>query len=156
MDTRQIKERLRASLEMHALWRNLVLVLLIGVPFTLAYGLVNGGFGKDFRLFAALVAAIMVVPVAVFCVIRTIRIYRHCDRYIFCRAKLAQPHGGPLRDTIYYTLVLENPEDGGIFLADTHAIFYTHGIMSPTIEEYTNSTVTIAYNQETGMVVVIG
>ena len=42
------------------------------------------------------------------------------------------------------------------FFADTHAIFFTRGICQPLMEDYANTTVTLAINRETGMVVVIG
>lgn len=155
MDTQQIKERLRGSLEIAVLWRNLALILVIGVPFTLIYGLLNGGFGDFFWALAAMVFGFMVVPVTAFCIIRTVLIYRKPQSYIFCRTKLAQPRSS-WKYMMYYTMVLEDPEDGRKFIADTNAIFYSHGTMSPTIEEYTNKTVTIAYNRETGSVVVIG
>ena len=155
MDTQQTKQRLRASLEFQVLWRNLVLVLVIGVPFTLICGLLDG-FAPHFWIFAGMVAAVMVLPTAIFCTVRTIAIFRKPEGYFFCRTTLRTLHSGPLRDTMFYTVLLEDPADGGKFFADTHAIFYTRGIMSPTIEEYTNSTVTVAYNRETEMVVVIG
>lgn len=155
MDIQTIKERIRNSLEMHALWQNLALVLVIGVPFTFLYGLFNGGFGGHFWILAVMVFVLMVLPVALFCTIRTIRIYRRPGSYIFCRTTLSKPRS-LWKHKMCYTVVLEDPEDGSKFLADTHAIFYSHGVMQPTIEEYTNRAVTIAYNRETGMVVVIG
>lgn len=155
MDIRSIKERLRTSLEMVTLWRNLILVLVIGVPFTFFYGLFYGGFGMRFWIFAAMVSVLMVLPAALFCTIRSIRIYRKPEAYIFCRTALSKPRS-LWKNKMCYTVVLEDPEDGSKFLADTHAIFYSHGVMQPTIEEYTNRTVTIACNRETGMVVVIG
>lgn len=156
MDTQQIKAKLRASLELQVLWRNLVLVLVIVIPVLIFCAISQPDHLEFFWPYALFVACLMILPVLIFCIVRTVQIFRKPEAYIFCRTALRQPHGGPLRDSIYYTAVLEDPEDGGKFFVDTHAIFYTHGIMSPTIEEYTNSTVTIAYNRETGMVVVIG
>lgn len=41
-------------------------------------------------------------------------------------------------------------------MTDTHSIFYARGLVGLLLEDYVNRTVTIAYNEETGMVVVIG
>ena len=154
MDTQQNKERLRSSLEMQALWRNLIIALAIAVPVTLIYAIADSP-KYFFWSFAGLIFGVIVAPIALFCIIRTICIYRCPDQYIFCKGVLAQPHGGFWRDSIFYTVVLEDPEDGRKFFVDTHAIFNARG-GHPSLEEYTNKTVTIAYNRETEMVVVIG
>lgn len=156
METKQIRERLKHSLEMQVLWRNLWITLAVTIPVMLFYLIREQDHLKIFLPFALLITCVMVVPVLIFCTVRTVRIFAKPEHYIFCRGVLAQPHGGMVRHSVYYTVVLEDPEDGSKFFVDTHAIFYSHGSMSPTIEEYTNKTVTIAYNRETGMVVVIG
>ena len=47
--------------------------------------------------------------------------------------------------------------DGYKFVADTHSIFSTHGDLTGLgFEDYVNQEVTIAYNEETENVVVIG
>lgn len=155
METKQIRERLRGSLEMHVLVRNAVLVVVVTTLLTAFYSLINGGVREHFWIFAAMMYGLMVLPVLIFYGIRAVRIFARPEAYMFCRTTLANPRGGMLRDRIYFTVMLEDPRDGSRFFADTHAIFNARG-GHPSLEEYTNSTVTIAWNRETDMVVVIG
>lgn len=100
--------------------------------------------------------AIVIGPILVFCAIRTFKIFRHPESYYFCKTKLSSPKGGSHRDTIKFTVVLEDA-DGGKFIADTHSIFHTHTSMFGLgLEDYVNQTVTAAYNEETGQVIIIG
>ena len=156
MDIQQIKERLKASLELQVLRRNLILVTVVTAAFLLICLIGNIDHLNLILPYILFMACVMILPGLIFAIVRTIRIFRKPESYIFCRSTLRQPHGGPIRHSVYYTALLEDPENGERFFVDTHAIFATHGIMPPTIEEYTNATVTIAYNRETEMVVVIG
>lgn len=100
--------------------------------------------------------AIVIGPIVVFCAIRSCNIFRHPESYHFCKTKLCNPKGGSLRDTIKFTVVAEDA-DGDKFIADTHSIFTTHpGMFGLGFEDYVNRTVTIAYNEETGQVIIIG
>lgn len=99
---------------------------------------------------------ISVLPLLVFCAWRTFRIFQAAESYIFCTAKLSNPMGGRLRDSIKFRVVLEDA-DGCKFVADTHSIFQTHvGFGGLGFEDYVNRNVIIAYNEETACVVVIG
>lgn len=103
-----------------------------------------------------LVVAMVMGPIFGFCVIRTISLFRHVESYHFCKANLCNPKGGRVRDTIKFTVLIEDA-DGGKFVADTHSIFTTHrGSPNLALEDYVNQTVTVGYNEETGQVVVIG
>ena len=103
-----------------------------------------------------LVVAMVMGPILVFCAIRTINIFRHVESYHFCKANLCNPKGGRVRDTIKFTVLIEDA-DGNKFAANTHSIFNTHtGWFAPGFEDYVNQTVTVGYNEETGQVVVIG
>lgn len=100
--------------------------------------------------------AIVIGPILVFCGVRTFNIFRHPESYHFCKTTLCNPKGGSIRDTIKFTVVLEDP-DGDKFVADTHSIFHTHRSMFGLgFEDYVNHTVTAAYNEETGQVIIIG
>ena len=118
--------------------------------------------GRDFldsaESFFALLLPFLITegPILGFCVVRTFRIFQHPESYTFCKTNLCNPKGGNIRDTIKFTVLLEDA-DGDKFAADTHSIFHTHrGFLAPSLEDYVNQTVTAAYNEETGMVVVIG
>ena len=100
--------------------------------------------------------ALVMGPILVFCSIRTINIFHHAESYHFCKANLCNPKGGSLRDTIKFTVLIEDA-DGNKFAANTHSIFTTHrGSPNLALEDYVNQTVTVGYNEETGQVVVIG
>ena len=156
MDIQQTKQRLRDSLELQVLRRNLILVGVVTAAFLLICLIGNIDHLDLILPYILFMAACMILPGLIFAIVRTIRIYQKPESYIFCRGVLAQPHSSPFWRSFYFTVVLENPEDGKKFFVDTRAIFAAQGIISPTMEEYINKTVTIAYNQETEMVVVIG
>lgn len=102
------------------------------------------------------IPTMILLPILIFCAWRTFRIFRAVESYTFCTTKLSNPMGGRLRDTIKFRVVLEDAE-GYKFVADTHSIFSTHQDFTGLgFEDYVNQNVTIAYNEETACVVVIG
>lgn len=153
MDKKKICEQLRRSLEFRTLWNYFIVTAVILTLFSLFAVLRNSGAGWSI---AATVYAFLLSPYLIFCIIRTVNIFRRAGDYVFYKATLTTPHGGLLRDTIYYTALAVDPDTGEKFFADTHAIFFTRGICQPLMEDYTNAAVTLAVNRVTGMVVVIG
>lgn len=156
-DVKEIRRKLWDSLDMVCVKR----WLFIGVV-CLILGLVIGNLSMPdymdtgFKVTATLiVTGIISFPILAFCLWRTYRIFRHAESYFFCKTVMSSPKGGNVRDTIRFTVVLEDP-DGGKFVATTHSIFDTHGSSVLAFENYVNRTVTIAYNEETDVVVVIG
>ena len=153
MDKKEIHARLRSSLEFKQLWSYFLITTVILSLFLLFAAWRNPGEGNGI---AATVYGLFIAPYLIFCTIRTFNIFRRVERYAFCRATLSQPHGGLIRDTMYFTALVIDPDTGEKFFADTHAIFFTRGICQPLMEDYANTTVTLAVNRDTGMVVVIG
>ena len=153
MDKKEIHGRLRSSLEFKQLWSWFIVTAVILSLFLLFAVWRNPGEGKGI---AAIVYGLFIAPYLIFCTIRTVSIFRKADRYAFCKATLSQPHGGLIRDTMYFTALAVDPDTGEKFFVDTHAIFFTRGICQPLMEDYANTTVTLACNRDTGMVVVIG
>ena len=153
MDKKEIHARLRSSLEFKQLWSYFLITAVILSLFLLFAVWRNPGEGMGL---AVTVYGLFIAPYLIFCTIRTVSIFRRAERYAFCKATLSQPHGGLLRDTMYFTALVIDPETGEKFFADTHAIFFTRGIFQPLMEDYANTTITLAVNRETGMVVVIG
>ena len=153
MDKKEIHGRLRSSLEVKQLWSWFIVTAVILSLFLLFAVWRNPGEGKGI---AAIVYGLFIAPYLIFCTIRTVSIFRKADRYAFCKATLSQPHGGLIRDTMYFTALAVDPDTGEKFFVDTHAIFFTRGICQPLMEDYANTTVTLACNRDTGMVVVIG
>ena len=156
-DVKEIRRKLWHSLDMLAVKRwflagcilagftcLIVMLKMANVP----------GEVKNISLFGMLL--ITAAPFFVFCAWRTVRIFRKPESYIFCKTKLSNPKGGTIRDTIKFRVIIEDA-DGRKFVADTHSIFDTHdGLGGMGFENYVNQTVTVAYNEETDVVVVIG
>lgn len=157
MEKKKIRQRLMNSLEMDVTWSRFTIVCITVIAAEIIAGF---RWSRELDVYfwgmTAFIIAVTIVPSLIFCTVRTLRIMAKPEDYFFCKAKLSTPHGGPMRHSMYFSALLEDPADGSKFMADTHAIFYTHGSFGPTMEDYANSTVTIACNRETGMVVVIG
>ena len=153
MDKKEIRQQLRSSLEFKQLWNYFIVTAVILSLFLLFAVWRNPDAGIEV---ATIIYGVLLAPYLIFCTIRTVNIFRKAEHYAFCKATLSQPHGGLMRDTIYFTALVENPDTGEKFFADTHAIFFARGICQPLMEDYANTTVTLAVNRATGMVVVIG
>lgn len=157
MDKTEIREKLKNSLDMV----NVVFSLSVAGIVVLIEGIMvlfmpRSPFGPGKWLVLGVMAACSALPILIFCTWRTISIFRHVESYHFCKAKLCNPKGGRIRDTIRFLVVLEDA-DGFPFTAFTHSIFHTHrGFLGLPFEDYINQEVTIGYNEETGQVVVIG
>ena len=153
MDKKEIHARLRSSLEFKQLWSYFIITAVILSLFALFAVFQNSG--AEWGI-AGCIYGFLLAPYLIFCTVRTVNIFRKAERYAFCQATLSQPHGGLMRDTIYFTALAVDPDTGEKFFADTHAIFFTRGICQPLMEDYANTTVTLAVNRDTGMVVIIG
>ena len=151
----ETQKELKNSLEITTLRRRAILynILVLAVCFPTA--LISGLSGGELWLGLATMLILLLVPVNGFWIFRLWKIFRAPENYRFYKTQLNQPKGGRIRDTIRFTVLLEDEE--GRFVADTHSIFGTHSsTLFPSLEDYVNQTVTIAYNDETGEVVVIG
>lgn len=148
------KERLKQSLEVSFIRTMMIifsLALLAGAGFCWftnrevagAVQIVIGVFGLFW------------VAIMAFYGIWLVRIFRNTEEYVFCKTKLVKLHGGKVRNSMYFTVILEIPGEGKI-VEKTNAIFQTHGWPGPLVEDYVNRTAEIAYNLTTEQVVVIG
>jgi hypothetical protein len=99
-------------------------------------------------------SAFAVLPVVAFCLLRTVKIFRKPENYIFQDVRFDRPMGGRLRDTVRFKVTVKR-SDGKEIFATTHSIFQTHGF-GLLMEDYVNSVVAVAYNEETQTLVVIG
>lgn len=100
----------------------------------------------------ALSGLVFLIPALIIC----FRIYRDTSGYRLFMATLSQPHGGYPRGFMYFTIVLEEA-DGSKFIVNTNTVFQSYGTsFGPSMENYVNQTVTVAYNDNTGAVVVMG
>ena len=158
MDKTDIRRELRDSLDMAVLRRDLILVLLVDAICLVIFAFPAGGFlTREFLLVAALICGITIIPVLCYSIWVAVKIFRNPEGYIFGKCRLSQPHQCKMaRGAMYFTVVLEDPRDGGKYILNTRPIFASYGIAGPLLEEYINKTVTVAYNEDTEAVVVIG
>lgn len=150
MDEREIKEKLKCSLEVAHIRSEVILSTLITAAYILIFTVAWGGWAV-----ALVIGLLVIVPFWCWFGWRSWRIFREPGEYIFCKVKLSQPHSGKLRGAFYFSVVLETQEQGR-FAANTAAIFQSGGWMGPLLEDYANREVTVAYNLSTEQVVVIG
>lgn len=156
MDKKQIRQYLWESLELHTIRRDAILSTLLVFIILGFQGCVGSAGGDSMWIASLVIGAVTLLPFWCFWFWRTFRIFRKPEEYFFCKCKLTSFHHKPfLKGGMYFTVVIEDPE-GGRFTADTHAIFAAYGIAEPLVENYVGKTVTIGYNRETEMVVVIG
>ena len=158
MDTKEIKEQLKNSLDMvevrMVLFWGAMTILLQGIFILLLLPRSPGEPTK--RILFRVMALVTATPFLIYSAWRTVQIFRHPEGYYFCKATLSNPISGRIRHSIRFTVVIEDPE-GYKFAANTHSIFSAgRGFGSLALEDYINKTVTIGYNEETGQVVVIG
>lgn len=146
-DQKAVISRLKDSLELHTIKRDLLIYLVFfGLMYLLSVSDDSG---------AATLMLLILIPILIFYIWRIICIFRDPEGYIFAECELTQPHCNTFLRSYYFTVRVELP-NGQTSHVDTHAIFATHGIFEPIMKDYVNSTVTIAYNPATDMVVVIG
>lgn len=94
-------------------------------------------------------------PFWLFYLLRIALIYQGIDGYLFREGILDHPHGGMLRDSIYFTVEIPDRQ-GNSIRVDTNAIFSSRSDMELSLEDYVNQKVLLAYHPETERVVVIG
>ena len=157
MDNTKIRQELWESLDMAVLRWNLIITTGIDVFILAMIAISAGGIRtEEFQNVATLLCAITIIPMLIYSIRITVKIFRSPERYVFGRCILTQPHHCKLsRGTMYFTIVFENP-DGRKEELTTRPIFASYGIAGPLLEDYINKTVDVAYNKETGSVVVIG
>ena len=156
MNPPDIRKQLWNSLDLYCVRHDATLVLIVVPLVMLAYAFLEGLRGRYLWTVTLVFCGLMLLPFLIWFLWELFRVYRHTDRYILCKAKLTQPHGSMWsRNAMYFTVVLEHPETGKI-IVNTRPIFQTLNWKHPQLEIYLNRTVTIAYNEETEAVVVIG
>ena len=150
MDEREIKEKLKCSLEIAHIRSALVVASVL----VAAYVGIMTLFWGDIA-FTVILCGVILFPIWLAYSWRYFRVFRKISRYTFHKALLAQPHTSRFVHAFHFTVVLENTEKGTIS-TKTSSIFLARGWLGPFLEDYVNREVTLAYNEETGQVVVIG
>ena len=150
MDHREIKEKLKCSLEIAHIRSALVVASVL----VAAYVGIMTLFWGDIA-FTVILCGVILFPIWLAYSWRYFRVFRKIHRYTFHKALLAQPHTSRFVHAFHFTVVLENTEKGTV-TTKTSSIFLARGWLGPFLEDYVNREVTLAYNEETGQVVVIG
>jgi len=156
MDKQEIKKRLKNSLDVAYLKRLMVVYGLTITLGALVWMLRMGDIRDSGQwILSIAVSAALFIPIPVICLLRAVKIFHRLDAYTFCQGKLSQPRSSAHTNAMYFTVLLQDPS-GNYFTADTNGIFHTRSLVGPRLEDYINRTVTIAYNEATDAVVVIG
>jgi hypothetical protein len=150
MEISEIKEKLKCSLEIAHIRSALAVASLL----VAAYVGVMTLFWGDIA-FTLVLCGVILLPIWVSYGWRYFRLFRKIDRYTFHKTILAQPHTSRFVHAFHFTVVLEGTEKGTV-TTKTSSIFLARGWLGPIMEDYVNREVTLAYNEETGQVVVIG
>ena len=150
METSEIKEKLKCSLEIAHIRSALVVWSFLVAAYVTALTLFWGGLTVTATLCGA-----FLLPIWIAYGWRYFRVFRKPEHYIFLKAALCHPHAGRWFHAFYFTVELHT-EEAGTITANTSSIFLTRGWLGPHLENYLNKEVTLAWNKETGQVVVIG
>lgn len=150
MDTAEIKEKLKCSLEVAHIRSEMIIYTVIAAAYIALFTLAWGGW-----VLALIIGLLVIAPFLWLDAWRIRKIFREPGEYVFCKVTLKQPHSGTMRGTFYFTILLET-EERGWFAADTAPIFMGHGLLGPLMEDYVNREVIVGYNRLTEQVVVIG
>jgi hypothetical protein len=150
LDEREIKEKLKCSLEIAHIRSALVVASVLVAAYVGIMTLFWGNIA-----FTVILCGVILFPMWVAYNWRYYRVFRKISRYTFHKALLAQPHTSRFVHAFHFTVVLDNTEKGTIS-TKTSSIFLARGWLGPFLEDYVNREVTLAYNEETGQVVVIG
>lgn len=150
-----IRKRLWSSVEMGH-YRNHLIIYAIAVTAAAILAVIrNDAHDPALWGIAAILLAIVFLPFLGYYLWQIVRIFRKWDQYIFCNVNLVNPHPGWYRGTMYFTILAEHPALSKI-VVNTRPIFHTHGLIGPLFCDYVNQKITIAYNPQTDVVVVIG
>ena len=149
-DIKTIRQQLWASMDMDYVRRYFICLVVIGA----LAGMMGGTKHSGFPWIMPLTLIIIEGPIFVFLAYRTWKIYDRAEKYRFYETVLDSPFGGWGRNTIRFTVTIPVSE-GSRHRVDTHGIFFTHSLFGPNLEDYVNQKVRVAYNEETGTLVVI-
>ena len=146
---------IKRSLDM-TVYKRMLIAIGIGTGLGLLYGWAR--FREYDDLYLELFLGMMVIfvgpPTAIWGY-RMWKLFRVPEEYFFTKATLTTFHQCWWPRGMCFTVVIDHPEEGTVAVS-TNPIFHPTGWEQPLLQDYMNKTVTIGYNRETGMVVVIG
>lgn len=145
---------IRRSLDLKV-YKRVLIAIAIGMALgTLyAWGTMRAYEPVYFRIFLGWMAVILAIPVGIWG-FRIWKLFRVPEEYCFAQVKLTSFRQNWWPRGICFTVLIDHPEAGTVAVS-TNPIFHATGWEQPLLEDYMNRTVTVGYNRETGMVVVI-
>lgn len=149
MDEREIKVKLKCSLEIAHIRSALMVWSFLVAAYVTALTLFWGGL-----TFTAILCGLFLLPLWITYGWRYFRVFRKPEHYSFHKVTLSQPHANTFH-AFYFSVELESANTGTV-TTKTSSIFLARGWLGPLMEDYVNREVTLAYNEETGRVVVMG
>ena len=149
MDTSEMKQKLKCSLEIAHIRSALIVWSFLVAAYVTALTLFWGGL-----TITATLCGMFLLPIWIAYGWRWFRVFRKPEGYTFHTVTLSQPHANTFH-AFYFTVTLDLPEKGAV-TSKTSSIFLARGWLGPLMEDYVNREVTIAYNGQTGQVVVMG
>lgn len=150
MDTLEIREKLKCSLEIAHIRSALAVASVLVAAYVGVMTLFWGNL-----TFTILLCGVILLPIWVAYGWRYFRVFQKISRYTFHKAVLDRPRTSRFVHAFHFTVTLEGTEKGTV-TADTSSIFLARGWLGPFLEDYVNREVSLAYNEETGRVVVMG
>lgn len=149
MDTTEIREKLKCSLEIAHIRSALAVWSFLVAAYVTALTLFWGGL-----TITAILCGMFLLPIWIAYGWRYFRVFRKPEHYTFHTVTLSQPHANKFH-AFYFTVELESAKKGTV-TTKTSSIFLARGWLGPIMEDYVNRKVDLAYNEETGRVVVMG
>ena len=149
VDEKEMKEKLKCSLEIAHIRSALAVWSFLVAAYVTVLTLFWGGF-----TFTTILCGAFLLPIWVAYGWRWFRVFRKIEHYTFHKVLLSRPHANTFH-AFYFTVELTSAKKGPV-TAKTSSIFLARGWLGPFLEDYVNREVTLAYNEETGQVVVIG
>ena len=149
MDTSEIREKLKCSMEIAHIRSALAVWSFLVAAYITTLTLFWGGF-----TFTTILCGAFLLPIWVTYGWRYFRVFRKPEHYTFHRVTLSQPHANKFH-AFYFKVELES-EGRSSITTKTSSIFLARGWLGPLMEDYVNREVTIGYNEDTEQIVVIG
>lgn len=147
MDKSEIYRQLRNSVDVRFQRRTLTVcigcLLFLGVIMAVLWQITPGTV-----VLMAVMGGAVLLPLFLWRLWRLIRIFRNIEHYTFFCTKLSAPKGN--RKVLAFPVTVPGGE-----LCWTDRIFYIRNL-NPLLSDYLDQTVTVAWNRETSMVIVIG
>ena len=112
-------------------------------------------FAKDVAVFMAIAGCTAILPLLAWRLWQLLRIFRKVAYYRFYKTTLSGPRCPKGNNRVFFFPVTIRDSEMGIIQRRTATIYYARKRFGPMLKDYLDRTVTVAWNRETDMIVVI-